>query len=181
MGYFKQLGILSVLMSALLFTNSVFAQVVGLSDPSRDGNTIRFTINLPSIQNNPIANAQILIEGTNLMTGPLEVMGFTEDNDCSIGTSLPLRNFGYLICTRDRQTVGVEFKVNDSIPEDLTITLVAFNSIIYGNEYSTENIENTIPLNNRVLSSFPSIASAPASSNPTVNVRVFLEGILNDE
>ena len=172
MGYFKQLGILSVLMSALLFANMAFAQVVGLSDPSRNGSMLGFTINLPNIQTG-IASS-VVIEFSGIDANEIRSLTGTEISGCNF-TIIRTRSIPsptYLICTSNKQSVRLELELtNPDAIENLAVNLAFFSS-----DYNTDL--ESVPDDNRSLN-FPSVAST--SSTPTVSVRVFLEGILNDE
>ena len=177
MYYLKQLGILSVLMSLPLFTNVAFAQVVSLSNLTRDGATVRFTINLPSMENTDTAQVSIQINGVI----PAQVDRFNAMTDSGCANSFLFAGFNedlfpqFQICTRNRQIVRVEFVLDDpNLIENLSVTLIRVSE-----DYpSIDGISEA----DRTLSFVPIFSSfVPASSTPTVSVRVFLEGILNDQ
>ena len=115
--------------------NVAFAQqdrVIGLSDPSRDGATVRFTINLPSIvyRTAQHAHAFIRIDGIDA-SEIINLTGPSPDIRCGrnpFGQLIRNNRIFYRICTSGVQSVELELELDpDTTIENLTIVLRNFS------------------------------------------------------
>ena len=145
--------------------NVAFAQVVGLSNPLRDGNTVGFTITPPSqLDAGFTANALIQIDGADL--SEIKLVRSTSDDRCIPSViRLPNDPPRFTICTGRSQSVRVTLELND--PDTLgalTVRLIRFSD-----QYMTPT--DQINEDNRTLNFIINPASAP--NNPIVNGKIY--------